>query len=95
MFGFKEFRYGTKNFHVDKAAGASGEEAQNGKFFHHNTTFLSSLTSNTVCSFTDGVSLVHTSVGIHTQTLRPEKQIIFILISLVVSFLVLSQNLDE
>ena len=33
MFGFKQFQYGTKNFHIAKVAGASRGEAQNGKFF--------------------------------------------------------------
>lgn len=70
MFGFKQFPNGTKNIHIHKVAAASRGEAKNGKFFHHNITFLSSLTVNTVCSFTDGVSFVHTSVGMHTQTLR-------------------------
>jgi hypothetical protein len=63
-------------------------------FFHHNTKFFSSLTSKSVCSFTDGVSLVHTSVGLHTQTLRPHKEeFYFGIISNL--FLALSQNLHE
>jgi hypothetical protein len=94
VFGFKQFRNGTKNFHIDKVAAASRGEAENGKFFHHNTTFLSSVTSNTVCSFTDGVSLMHASVGMHKQTLRPHKNRFHfgVIPSL---FLVLSQNLRE
>jgi hypothetical protein len=43
LFGFKQFRNGTKNFHTEKVAAASRGEAQYGKFFLHNTTFFSRL----------------------------------------------------
>jgi hypothetical protein len=55
-------------------AGTGRGEAQNGMFLKHNATFLSLLTSNTLCFSTDGVSLVHISVCMHTQTKRPHEE---------------------
>jgi hypothetical protein len=68
VFGFKQFQYGTKIFHIHRVAGTGRGEAQNGTFFKHNATFLSLLTSNTLCFSTDGVSLVHISICLYAYT---------------------------